>query len=72
MKILAVGKQANGASGGSLIPHGTYMIPLEFQGAKILQQVQVFSNLQSEAILGIDAIDSLGITYMSRSKEFFF
>jgi hypothetical protein len=72
MKIHDVGKQAHGASGGSLIPHGTYMFPLEFRGVKILQQVQVFSNLQSEAILGIDAIDSLGITYLSRSKEFIF
>ena len=71
-KIHEVGRQANGANGSALTPQGTYVIPLEFQGVKIMQQVQVYSNLQSDAILGIDAIDSLGITYLSRTREFVF
>ena len=72
MKIHGVGKNANGADGGKLFPQGTYVIPLEFEGSKILQQVQVYANLHTDAILGIDAIDNLGITYLSRTKEFVF
>ena len=64
MKIHAVGIQANGASGGLLIPQGNYIITLEFEGAKILKQVQVYSNLQSDAILGFDVIENLGIPYL--------
>ena len=64
MKIHAVGIQANGASGGLLIPQGNYIIPLEFEGAKILQQLQVYSKLQSDAILGSDVIKNLGIPYL--------
>ena len=67
-KIHSIGKQASGASGGSLIPKGAYMIPMEFQGKKIFQQVQVFENLAQPAILGIDAIDNLGLSYLSRSR----
>ena len=52
------------ASGGLLIPQGNYIIPLEFEGAKILQQVQVYSKLQSDAILGSDVIKNLGIPYL--------
>ena len=37
-----------------------------------MQKVQVYKNLAQEAILGIDAIDNLGITYLSRTKEFLF
>ena len=71
-KIHAIGKGASGASGGSLIPQGSYIIPMEFKGRKIMQKVQVYKNLAQEAILGIDAIDNLGITYLSRTKEFLF
>ena len=48
------------------------MIPMEFKGRKIMQKVQVYKNLAQEAILGIDAVDNLGITYLSRTKEFLF
>ena len=37
-----------------------------------MQKVQVYKNLAQGAILGIDAIDNLGITYLSRTKEFLF
>ena len=37
-----------------------------------MQRVQVYKNLAQGAILGIDAINNLGITYLSRTKEFLF
>ena len=52
-KIHAIGKGASGASGGSLIPQGSYIIPMEFKGRKIMQKVQVYKNLAQGAILGI-------------------
>ncbi len=45
---------------------GDYLFPLE------LQPVTVFKNLSSPLILGIDAIDNLGLTYLSRTKSFRF
>ena len=45
---------------------------MEFRGTRIMQRVQVFRNLNTPALLGIDAIDNLGITYLSRKKEFYF
>ena len=48
------------------------MIPMEFKGSKIFPKVQVYENLAQKAIWGIDAIDNLGITYLSRSREFLF
>ena len=71
-KIHSIGKGASGASGGSLIPQGSYMMPMEYKGRKIMQKVQVYKNLAQGAILGIDAIDNLGLTYLSRTKEFLF
>ena len=72
IKIHSIGKGASGASGGFLIPQGSYMIPMEIKGRKIMQKVQVYKNLAQGAILGIDAIDNLGITYLSLTKEFLF
>ena len=71
-QIHSIGKEASGANGSSLIPRGSYMIPIEFNGRKIFQKVQVYENLAQRAILVIDAIDNLGITYLSRSREFLF
>ncbi len=48
------------------------MIPMEWNGKKIMQQVQVFKNLAQPAILGIDGIHNLGITYLTETKEFVF
>ena len=48
------------------------MIPMEYQGRKIIQKGQVYENLAQKAILVIDAIDNLGLTYLSRTKEFLF
>jgi hypothetical protein len=36
------------------------------------QPVTVFKNLSSPLILGVDAIDNLGITYLLRTKSFTF
>ena len=65
-KIHSIGKEASGANGGSLIPRSSYMIPMEFKGRKTFQKVQVYENLAQRAILGINVIDNLGITYLSR------
>jgi hypothetical protein len=59
------GKNAVGASGAS-------SIPLEWKGKKIMQQVNVFQNLNTPLILGIDGINNLGITYLSMSQTFMF
>ena len=67
---LKQGKTANGATGSTLRPDGCYLLPIEFRGKKILQEVQVFENLDQDAILGINAIDSLSITYLSNTKSF--
>jgi hypothetical protein len=64
-KIGEKGKNAVGASGASLVPKGTYLLPLEWNGKKIMQPVNVFQNLRTPLILGIDAIDNMGITYLS-------
>ena len=69
-QVNSVGSSAKGASGQKLIPDGTYIIPMEFRGKKIMQRVQVFRNLNTPALLGIDAIDNLGITYLSRKRNF--
>ncbi len=37
-----------------------------------MQPVNVFQNLSTPLILGIDAIDNLGITYLSMSQTFMF
>ena len=71
-KIHSIGKEASETNGGSLLPQGSYMIPIEFQGRKITQKVQVYENLAQNTILGRDAIDNLGLTYRSRTREFLF
>ena len=66
------GRNAVGASGPSLVLKGTYLLPLEWNGKKIMQQVNVFQNLNTPLILGIDGIHNLGITYLSMSQTFMF
>jgi hypothetical protein len=63
-RISAIGTRAQGAIGASLLSQGVYIIPIEWKGKKIMQQVQVFKNLAQPTILGIDAIHILGITYL--------
>ena len=65
-------REARGASGTALIPDGDYLLPMEWEGKSIMQPVTVFKNLSSPLILGIDAIDNLGITYLSTKKSFVF
>jgi hypothetical protein len=38
----------------------------------MMQTVTVFKNLSSPLILGIDATDNLGVTYLSRTKSYMF
>ena len=71
-KIAEKGRNAVGASGASLVPKGTYLLPLEWNGKKVMQPVNVFQNLNTPLILGIDAIHNLGITYLSMSESFMF
>ena len=47
-------------------------MPLEFEGKKIMHPVQVFNNLSSDTILGMDAIHLLGLAYLSIPDEFVF
>ena len=65
-------KEARGASGTALIPDGEYLFPMEWNGKAVMQPVTVFKNLSSPSILVIDAIDNLGMTYLSRTKCFKF
>jgi hypothetical protein len=46
------------------------MIPMEWNGKRIMQQVQVHKNLAKPTILGFDGIHNLGITYQTETKEF--
>ena len=65
-------KEAKGASGTALIQDGEYLFPMEWNGKTVMQPITVFKNLSSPLIFGIDAIDNLGITYLSRTKQFKF
>jgi hypothetical protein len=71
-KIGDKGRNAVGASGASLVPKGTYLLPLELNGKKIMQPVNVFQNLSTPLIMGIDAIDNMSITNLSMSQTFMF
>jgi hypothetical protein len=65
-------REARGALGTALIPYGDYLFPIEWNDKTVMQPVTGFKNLSSQLILGIDAIDNLGITYLSRTKSFLF
>ena len=71
-KIANSGRICQGASGANLIPVGTFLMPLEWQGKKILHPVIVFNNLNTPLIMGIDAIHHMSITYLSMSESFLF
>jgi hypothetical protein len=60
-------RKARGPSGTALILDGDYLFPMEWNNKTVVQPVTVFKNLSSTLILGIDAIDNLGITYLSRT-----
>ncbi len=55
-----------------MVPVGTYLIPLEWQGKQILHPIIVLKNLNTPLIIGIDAIHHMGITYLSTSETFLF
>ena len=64
-KLAGPSTAAIGASGDSLQSCGNYLFPMEWSGKKIWQKVTVFKNLNTDTILGIDAIDNFGITHLS-------
>jgi hypothetical protein len=71
-KIMLNQREARGASGTTLIPDGDFLFPMEWNKNTVMQPVTLFKNLSSLLILGIDAIDSLEITYLSITKSFTF
>jgi hypothetical protein len=70
--IYEKGKTCRRASGASLVPVGTYLMPLEWNEKKILHPAVLFQNLNTPLILGIDPIHHMGITYFSMSESFIF
>jgi hypothetical protein len=68
-KLNDKGRTCRGASGASLIPVGTYLMPLEWN-EKILHPVKAFQNLNTPLIVGIDAIHHMSMTYLSMSEMF--
>jgi hypothetical protein len=65
-------REARGASGGALILDRSYLFLMQWNGKSVMQTVIVFKNLSSPLILCIDAVDNLGITYLSRTKSLIF
>jgi hypothetical protein len=65
-------REARGASGAAFIPDSVYLFPMQRNGKLVMQTVTVFKNLPSPLILDTDAIDNLGITYLSRTKSLIF
>jgi hypothetical protein len=55
-----------------MIPDGDYLFPTNWNRKTEMHPVTVFKNLSSLLILGLDAIDNLGITYQSRTKKIMF
>ena len=49
-----------------------YLMPLEFEGKRIMHPVQVFNKMTSDTILGMDAIHNLVLVYLSIPNEFVF
>jgi hypothetical protein len=64
-KLTLIQREAKGASGTSLLSIGDYLFPMEWNIKMVKQLVTMFKNLSSPSILGIDAINNLGITYLS-------
>ena len=60
------------ASSNKLTVKGTYLMNLNILGRKIQQIVYVCENLGQNAILGIDAIEKLGLIYSAKQKQFRF
>jgi hypothetical protein len=65
-------REARCVSGTNLIPDGDHLFSMELNQKMVMQIVTVFKNLSSPLILGIDAIDNLGITYLLGTRSFRF
>jgi hypothetical protein len=61
LKINSIGTSTKKASGSTIIPEGVFKIPMEWNGKRIMQQVQVYRNLPQQTILDIDGNHNLGI-----------
>ena len=51
---------------------GQYTMPITVNGKSVQHGVIVVDNLNSGAIMGIDLIEKLGVTYNARKREFMF
>ncbi|MGV0986793.1 MAG: reverse transcriptase family protein, partial [Limnohabitans sp.] len=69
---LDIQKDLRCASNNRLTVKGSYLMDLNVFDRKIKQVVFVCENLGQPAILGIDAIEKLGLIYSTRTKKFFF
>ena len=65
-------KELRCASSKRLTVKGTYLMNLTILGRDIQQIVYVCENLGQAAILGIDAIEKLGLIYSAKQKQFGF
>ena len=65
-------KELRCASSNKLTVKGTYLMNLRILGREIQQIVYVCENLGQAAILGIDAIEKLGLIYSAKQKQFGF
>jgi hypothetical protein len=54
---------------GAFNPDSNFLFPVEWKGQTAMQSVTVFKNLLSSIIFGIDPIENLSITYLSRTKK---
>ena len=69
---LKLDKDLRCASNTQLRVKGAYLMNLTVFGRQIQQTVFVCENLGQPAILGIDAIEKLGLNYSARTKRYFF
>ena len=65
-------KELRCASSKRLTVKGTYLMNITILGREIQQIVYVCENLGQPAILGIDAIEKLGLIYSAKQKRFYF
>ena len=65
-------KELRCASSNQLRVKGSFLMTLSVMNREIQQTVHVIENLGQPAILGIDAIEKLGLTYSAKQKQFYF
>ena len=60
------------ASNTTMTACGTYEMPITVMGKTVNHDIVIVSNLNSNAIMGIDLIEHLGLVYKSKKKKFSF